>query len=301
MSSAALGGRPRVRPRCRRCPPPFPCRPPPVPPAASSVPLSIAARRTPRLRERARSGGTLPDSRAAAATPPTPCSTDTHGRSCQKLRTHYTIATLPPCTAAIFLVSARRLAQRAAANRTSFCPVSACRAPPTPHSTRTVPPSRPSAAAAPLSSSRSVRRSLSLPRGLRRRHGAYYRAPLPQWSATQATDIGYGVMEAAESSTDSSPNCASAILACLALSVVYVASLYVWSSPHNRYVAVTRPRWRTAQRRRRRRRRDHRTLSTSTGRSPPRSFLPSNVHPARLLARRRLAPPSRRDAHSAVR
>lgn len=48
-------------------------------------------------------------------------------------------------------------------------------------------------------------------------------------------------MEAAEPSTDNSPNCATAILACLALSIVYVASLYVWSSPHNRYVAVTRP------------------------------------------------------------
>ena len=47
-------------------------------------------------------------------------------------------------------------------------------------------------------------------------------------------------MEAAESSTDNSSNCATAILACLALSIVYVASLYVWSSPHNRYVAVTR-------------------------------------------------------------
>ncbi|KAG5313645.1 FACE2 protease, partial [Acromyrmex insinuator] len=41
-------------------------------------------------------------------------------------------------------------------------------------------------------------------------------------------------MEAAEPSTDNSPNCATAILACLALSIVYVASLYVWSSPHNR-------------------------------------------------------------------
>ncbi|XP_018350382.1 PREDICTED: CAAX prenyl protease 2 isoform X1 [Trachymyrmex septentrionalis] len=41
-------------------------------------------------------------------------------------------------------------------------------------------------------------------------------------------------MEAAEPSIDNSPNCATAILACLALSIVYVASLYVWSSPHNR-------------------------------------------------------------------
>ncbi|KAL6444817.1 hypothetical protein ACFW04_002095 [Cataglyphis niger] len=41
-------------------------------------------------------------------------------------------------------------------------------------------------------------------------------------------------MEAAERSTDNSHNCVSAILSCLGLSVVYVASLYVWSSPHNR-------------------------------------------------------------------
>ncbi|XP_011141942.1 CAAX prenyl protease 2 [Harpegnathos saltator] len=39
-------------------------------------------------------------------------------------------------------------------------------------------------------------------------------------------------MEAAERNTDSP--CISAVLSCLALSVVYVASLYVWSSPHNR-------------------------------------------------------------------
>lgn len=142
MSSAALGGRPRVRPRCR-------------PSSLSSSSTSCLSRsavdRGPshfRLRGCARSGGTLPGSRAAAAIP---CSADAHGTSCQKLRMHYTIATLPPCTAAIFLVSARRLAQRAAANRTSFCPASACRVPPTPHSTRTVSPPRPSVAAAPLS------------------------------------------------------------------------------------------------------------------------------------------------------
>lgn len=41
-------------------------------------------------------------------------------------------------------------------------------------------------------------------------------------------------MEAAERSTDYSHSCVSAILSCLGLSVVYVASLYVWSSPHNR-------------------------------------------------------------------
>lgn len=100
----------------------------------------------------------------AVGQPPTvPCSADAHGRSCQKgLRIHYTIATLPPCTAAIFLVSARRLAQRAAANRTSFCPASACRTPPTPHSTRTVSPPQPSAAAAPLSLSLSLFLSVPL-------------------------------------------------------------------------------------------------------------------------------------------
>ncbi|XP_011878629.1 PREDICTED: CAAX prenyl protease 2 [Vollenhovia emeryi] len=41
-------------------------------------------------------------------------------------------------------------------------------------------------------------------------------------------------MEAEEPCTDSEPSCASAIFACLALSIAYVASLYVWSSPHNR-------------------------------------------------------------------
>lgn len=68
----------------------------------------------------------------------TPRSRTRFGRRCQMLRTHYTIATLPPCTAAIFLISARRLAQRAAANRMCFCPASACRTPLTPHSIRTV-------------------------------------------------------------------------------------------------------------------------------------------------------------------
>lgn len=58
MSSAALvGGRPRVRPRCRRCPPPPPAAatalpPPPPPPASPVPPLSIAARRTSRMRGR---------------------------------------------------------------------------------------------------------------------------------------------------------------------------------------------------------------------------------------------------------
>lgn len=125
---------------------------------------------------------------------------------------------------------------------------------------------------ASISLSLSLFPSFSLPRGLRQRHWAYYRAPLPQWSATQATDIGYGVMEAAESSTDSSPNCTFAILACLALSIVYVASLYVWSSPHNRYVCGNASAVAKRRRRRRRRRcRDHRILSTSMDRSPPRA------------------------------
>ncbi|XP_026830201.1 CAAX prenyl protease 2 isoform X2 [Ooceraea biroi] len=39
---------------------------------------------------------------------------------------------------------------------------------------------------------------------------------------------------AAQPSYEQPHNCASAILSCLALSVVYVASLYVWSTPHNR-------------------------------------------------------------------
>ncbi|XP_077265639.1 ras converting CAAX endopeptidase Sras [Temnothorax americanus] len=41
-------------------------------------------------------------------------------------------------------------------------------------------------------------------------------------------------MEAAERSTDISATCVFPILACFALSIVYVASLYVWSSPYSR-------------------------------------------------------------------
>lgn len=44
-------------------------------------------------------------------------------------------------------------------------------------------------------------------------------------------------METADRNTDLS--CVSAILSCLVLSVVYVASLYVWSSPYNRYATPT--------------------------------------------------------------
>ncbi|CAK9808749.1 CAAX prenyl protease 2 [Anthophora plagiata] len=42
----------------------------------------------------------------------------------------------------------------------------------------------------------------------------------------------YGVMETADRNTDLS--CISAILSCFVLSVMYVASLYVWSSPYSR-------------------------------------------------------------------
>ncbi|KAL0115010.1 hypothetical protein PUN28_010522 [Cardiocondyla obscurior] len=41
-------------------------------------------------------------------------------------------------------------------------------------------------------------------------------------------------MEAADRSTDGSAGCATAILACLALSTAYVASLYVWSTSQSR-------------------------------------------------------------------
>lgn len=44
-------------------------------------------------------------------------------------------------------------------------------------------------------------------------------------------------METADNRNSYLP-CISAISSCLVLSVVYVASLYVWNSPHNRYATL---------------------------------------------------------------
>ncbi|XP_043255415.1 CAAX prenyl protease 2 isoform X2 [Colletes gigas] len=62
----------------------------------------------------------------------------------------------------------------------------------------------------------------------------YPLTPIPSSAVDRDTSNQhqYGVMETVDRNTDLF--CVSAILSCLGLSVVYVASLYVWSSPYNR-------------------------------------------------------------------
>ncbi|XP_015588420.1 CAAX prenyl protease 2 [Cephus cinctus] len=52
------------------------------------------------------------------------------------------------------------------------------------------------------------------------------------YSANTTNQRQYGIMESTDRNTDFS--CVSPILSCFALSIVYVASLYVWNSPENR-------------------------------------------------------------------
>lgn len=67
---------------------------------------------------------------------------------------------------------------------------------------------------------------------------AFYPLPIPSSAMDRDTSNQhqYGVMETADRNTDFS--CITAILSCFVLSVMYVASLYVWNSPYSRYVPI---------------------------------------------------------------